>query len=176
MNDSYSRDAVTISLLLNPQACRLPIEYPSGWRLLEEHRIYPTHHRVRYVARREPATDLQEASNIEIGPSGESESAGGHHDGHRDGADPRGVKARVWVRPARARGSVSRSTYGSHLVFYLWPMRTPGSGSFGCLLYLPLFSLASSTSAPQARPRCEEAADDLKKDIKGHFLPREEKL
>lgn len=76
----------------------------------------------------------------------------GHHS-----PDPRGVKARVWVRLARARAPVSRSTYGSHLVFYLslWAIRTPGSGSFGLLLYLPLFSSGSSTSAPQARPRRE---------------------
>lgn len=71
--------------------------------------------------------------------------------------DPRDVKARVWVRPARARASVSRSTYGSHLVFCLslWAIRTPGCGSFGFLLYLPLFSSGSSMPAPQARPRCE---------------------
>lgn len=87
-----------------------------------------------------------------FGQVGERTPKEGHHS-----PDPRGVKARVWVRLARARAPVSRSTYGSHLVFYLslWAIRTPGSGSFGLLLYLPLFSSGSSTSAPQARPRRE---------------------
>lgn len=96
-----------------------------------------------------------------------------------DSSDPRGVKARVWVCLARARAPVSRSTYGSHLVFYLslWAIRTPGSGSFRLLLYLPLFSSGSSTSALQTRLYCESILRDSprsdqrpEKEARGCFL------
>jgi len=87
------------------------------------------------------------------------------------------------VRPARARASVSGSTYGSHLVFYLslWAIRTPGCGSFGFLLYpTPLLfrfldARSAGTPALRARPTSavlQDAVGGLKREketIRGRF-------